>query len=75
MQPWLDNVFERTDEDSGAQVLITSHHPELLNRMAFREGLLLTRPSGRHSEARPFKDPSATGLPASELVARGWEDG
>ncbi len=74
IQPWLMKVVERTeDEDSPAQVLIASHHPELLNRMAFDEGLLLYRPGGRHTRVRPFDDPEHTGLSASEIIARGWE--
>ncbi len=75
VQPWLSKVLERTEDDSGSQVLIVSHHPELLNRMAFREGLLLDRPAGRHTRVRPFDDPSQTGLSAAELVLRGWERG
>ena len=72
--PWLMKVLDRTEEtDSPAQVLIVSHHPELLNRMSFKEGLVLDRPSGRHTRARPFEDPAQTGLTASELIARGWE--
>lgn len=72
--PWLTKVLDRTEEDeSPAQVLIASHHPELLNRMSFKEGLIFDRPSGRHTRVRRFEDPSQTGLTASELIARGWE--
>jgi hypothetical protein len=71
--PWLDKVLERV-EDAPAQVLIASHHPELLNRMAFENGLLLDRPGGRYTRARRFEDPSQTGLPPAELIARGWEE-
>ena len=74
VQPWLTKVLERTeDEGTPAQVLIASHHPELLNRMAFKGGLFFDRPGGRHSRAQSFTDPSDTGLSASELVVRGWE--
>lgn len=74
MQPWLTKVLERTEEESSsAQVLITSHHPEFLNRMAFTEGLLFDRPEGRHTRVRRFSDSSQTGLSAAELIARGWE--
>ena len=74
IQPWLTKVLERTDdEESPPQVLIASHHPELLNRMAFDEGLLLYRPGGRQTRVRPFDDPEQTGLSASEIIARGWE--
>jgi len=74
VQPWLARVIDRTEDDeSPAQALIVSHHPELLNRMAFKEGLLLDRPGGRVTRVRRFDDPSETGLSASELIARGWE--
>lgn len=74
LQPWLTKVLDRTEDDeSVVQVLIASHHPELLNRMAFKDGLLLDRPGGRHARARRFNDPSQTGLSAAELIVRGWE--
>jgi len=74
VQPWLTKVLDRAEDDeSGAQVLIVSHHPELLNRMAFKEGLLFDRPGGRHTRARRFDDSAQTGLTAAELIARGWE--
>ena len=74
VQPWLARVIDLTErDDEPCQVLIASHHPELLNRMAFRDGLYFDRPNGRHSRVRPFADPSQTGLSAAELVARGWE--
>jgi hypothetical protein len=74
IQPWLEKVLERTDDQpSNAQVIIVSHHPELLNRLAINEGLALDRPGGRHTRVRRFKDPAETGLSPEELVARGWD--
>jgi ATPase subunit of ABC transporter with duplicated ATPase domains len=74
VQPWLTKVFDRIDDDeSSAQVLIVSHNPELVNRMAFKKGLLFDRPGGRLTRVRRFGDPSETGLSAAELIARGWE--
>jgi predicted ATPase len=73
VQPLLTKVLDRTEgDDSGAQVLIASHHPDLLNRMAFKEGISLDRPGGRHTRAAEFGDPSGTELSAAELVTRGW---
>lgn len=71
--PWLSKVVEKTDDD-GCQVFIVSHHPELLNQLAFSNGLTFDRPGARHTRASRFKDPSETGLSPSELVARGWEN-
>lgn len=74
IQPWLDKVLERVeDEESNIQVLIISHHPELLNRLAFQGGLVLDRPQGRQCRAQAFNDPSETGLSPAELVTRGWD--
>lgn len=73
VQPWLMQVFDRTEDDGGAQVIIASHHPEVLNRMAFKEGLLFDRPHGRQIRIHRFDDPGQTGLSAAELMTRGWE--
>ena len=72
IQPWLLELLDRTDEED-AQVFIASHHPELINYMAFKEGLRLDRPEGRQVRVESFRDPASTGLPAAELVSRGWE--
>jgi predicted ATPase len=72
IQPWLDKVLERVEDDE-AQVLIISHHPELINRLALPGGIVLDRPGGRHTRVTPFTDPAQTGLSPAELVARGWE--
>lgn len=74
IQPWLEKTLDRVGDESNSQVIIISHHPELLNRLGFEGGLLLDRPSGRHTRAQPFTDPSKTGLSPAELVARGWEN-
>ena len=73
VQPWLSKVFDRTDDEFASQVLIASHHPEILNSMAFHEGLLLHRPGGRNTRVKRFDDPSNTGLSAADLITRGWE--
>lgn len=74
VQPWLNKILDRIEtEKSRPQVLIASHHPELLNRMAFQNGLVFDRPGGRHTRIREFDDPSQTGLSPAELMARGWE--
>lgn len=74
VQPWLEKVLDRIEEEAaGAQVLLISHHPELLNRLAFQDGILLERPGGRHTRVRRFDDTAQTGLEPAELVMRGWE--
>lgn len=76
IQAWLTKILERAEDvEPECQVLIVSHHPELLNRMAFQNGLLLDRPDGRHARCRRFGDTLQTGLTAAELMARGWDNG
>ncbi len=71
LQPWL-NTLEEALEQSPAQVMIVSHHPEYLNQLADRAIVFKRRPSGWvHAEA--LKRDSAPALPLAELVARGWE--
>ena len=72
--PWLDRVIERVeDESDGAQVLIASHHPELLDRLAVEDGISLDRPDGLFTRVRRYSDLSGTGLSPSSLIARGWD--
>lgn len=77
VQPWLTKVLDRAEgeDDNGcfAQVFIVSHHPELLNRMAFQEGIVLDRPNGQHTRASRFEDHLQTGLTPADLIARGWD--
>jgi predicted ATPase len=72
IQPWLLRLSDKA-EDSGSQVLIASHHPELLNHLATRNGVVLDRVGGRQTLVRPFAPPSDTTLTPAEIVARGWE--
>jgi predicted ATPase len=72
IQPWLMKLLDRVDE-TGGQVILVSHHPELLDQLADRGGVLLDRPSGGETRVRPFEPPEDSGLTASEIIARGWE--
>lgn len=76
VHPWLAKLVERADEGderASPQVFIISHHPEILDKMAFREGLFLDREDGGHTRVRRFSDSQETGLTAAELISRGWE--
>jgi hypothetical protein len=75
IQPWLEKVLGRVEDDTtNSQLVFVSHHPELLNRLAFQDGIAFDRPGGRHTRVRRFEDPTETGLSPAELVARGWEN-
>jgi hypothetical protein len=72
IQPWLMHLLERVD-DENSQVLLVSHHPELLDQLAAQGGIVFDRPEGLHTRVRPFEPAEDTGLAPSELIARGWE--
>lgn len=73
IQPWMNKLIDQIEE-SNAQVLFISHHPEFFNQLAFENGILLDRPNELHTRVRSFKDLADTGLTPAELVARGWEN-
>lgn len=72
IQPWLMKLLDRVDETNG-QVILVSHHPELLDQLASQGGVLLDRPNGGETRVRPFEPSNDSGLKASEIIARGWE--
>jgi predicted ATPase len=74
IQPWLMAVADLVDEGKG-QVLLISHHPELINQWAPGFGIQLVRDGIDPVRVEEFHgDPDSTLSPA-ELVARGWERG
>lgn len=72
IQPWLNAVSDLVDEGKG-QILVVSHHPELINQWAPNGGVQFVRDGVgpvRVEEFRPQRDGI---LSPAELVARGWE--
>lgn len=72
IQPWLMKLLDRAEEKN-AQVILVSHHPELLNQLAGEGGVVFDRPGGGPTRVLPFAPEDDTGLPPAELIARGWE--
>lgn len=73
IQPWLLRLREAVDS-SGSQSLLISHHPELINNLAPRCGLVFERRQNGPARVRPFDAGTRDGaLTPSEVVARGWE--
>jgi energy-coupling factor transporter ATP-binding protein EcfA2 len=73
IQPWLSALLDRAQE-TGSQVLMASHHPELLNQLATRNGIIIERSdAGPTRPPRPFAAPSDSTLTPAEIIARGWE--
>lgn len=71
IQPWLMSLIDRV-EDTNAQCLLISHHPELLNQLAPTHGIVFRRMDSGWIEAAPYapKDPGE--LTPAELEARDW---
>ncbi len=71
IQPWLLRAIDKAEE-TGAQLIIASHHPEVLNQLAARGAVVLTRDDGGPTRVKPF--PDTDGMTAGQIVAAGWED-
>ena len=74
IQPWLLTLLDRAD-DIKAQVLLISHHPELINYLARENGVFFDREGNGPVRVRPAQFDEDEPLPPAELVARGWTDG
>jgi len=73
IQPWLLSS-EKAVEDHKGQLILVSHHPEILNQWASRHGLRFFRENNGHVRTERFRSEPDGGLQPSELIARGWED-
>ena len=71
LQPWLHGL-RRATEDEGAQALIISHNPEVIDYLAAEDAWLFERDDGGPSRTRPLPLETDSGLKASEQIARGW---
>lgn len=73
IQPWL-LAAEKAVEDHGGQLILISHHPEILNQWASSYGLRFFREDNGHVRTERFRaDPQGNLLP-SELIARGLDN-
>ena len=73
IQPWL-LAAEEAVEDHHGQLILISHHPEILNQWAQEHGLRFFREDNGHVRTEKFKTDPNGNLQPSELIARGWED-
>ena len=74
IQPWLMEVADMVDEGCG-QILVISHHPELINQWALDCGVQLVRDGTSAVRVESFTGDPGSPLSPSELIARGWERG
>ncbi len=73
IQPWL-LAAEQMVEDHNGQLILISHHPEILNQWAVEHGLRFFREENGHVRTEKFKVDPQGNLQPSELIARGWEN-
>jgi predicted ATPase len=73
VQPWLLTLVDRSD-DIDAQVILSSHHPELINYLAREHGVFFDREHNGPVRVK-YANLDDRALPPAELVARGWVDG
>jgi predicted ATPase len=72
IQPFLTALADISDE-TGLQVLIISHSPEVIDYLGPEGAILLERPDGGHTRIGTL--PTGGSLRLSELMARGWLSG
>lgn len=70
IQPWLDAMNDASDE-TGAQLIFTSHHPEMLNRWAMDYGILFERDELGMATCRRYVHSPNSGISPAEAIARG----
>ena len=71
IQPWLNAVSDAIDHSHG-QVLIISHHPELMNQWAPDYGVQFIREGVGPVRLKKFEGESYKSLLPSDIMARGW---
>jgi predicted ATPase len=71
-QPWLSAVENLLDEKAG-QLLIISHHPEIIDQWAPGYGTQFVRDGCGPVRVQKFVGDPDSPLAASELIARGWD--
>ncbi len=72
IQPWL-LAAEEAIEDQHGQLILISHHPEILDKWAAKHGLRFFREENGHVRTEKFKPDPKGDLQPSEVIARGWE--
>ena len=72
IQPWLLAAETAVEEHAG-QLILISHHPEILNQWALEYGLRLFREGNGQVRTEKFRPDPMGDLQPSEVIARGWE--
>ena len=72
IQPWLMKLVDGLKK---GQVLLISHHPEVINQLAPNHGVQFVRDGVGPVHVEPFQANVYSTLSPAEVVARGWELG
>lgn len=68
IQPWLFEALERLD--AGGQIVLVSHHPDLIDFMAAREAIVFHRPHGGPTRVMPLTVDRDEALRASDVIRK-----
>lgn len=74
IQPWLTELVDATLVKDGPQVMIISHHPEVINLLTPDYGWRFYRDEGGPTRVERFSGVTESGLLPAEIIARGWEE-
>jgi predicted ATPase len=74
IQPWLVRLHDLCQKGL-AQVILISHHPEMINYLAAESGIWFEHEPNKPVRLKPITEDNLGGLPISELIARGWLNG
>lgn len=72
IQPWLFELSDRIEDVEG-QVILISHHPEIINLLAPGHGVLFSRTGIGPVRVETYRPDDIGKLTPSEQIARGWE--
>lgn len=72
IQPWLMAIEDMADDHKG-QVILISHHPEILNQWANPYGVQFVRDGAGQVRVERFNGDPEGSLTAAEVVAEGWD--
>ena len=72
IQPWLFALSDQID-DKGGQVILISHHPEVINQLAPDHCVSFARNGVGPVRVEPFRGSAGSDLPPAEQIARGWD--
>jgi predicted ATPase len=70
IQPWLAELCDRVLRSDGPQVMLVSHHPDVLNFLAPEHGWTMFREERGPTRIERFQ--ADGGLDPAEAAARGW---